>query len=197
MDLLDRFKEFDIILASQSPRRKTLMENAGVPFRVMARPTAEIFPAGLSPEQVVTCLCEQKAALFSKEIQTPGVIVVTADTIVVHHGIIINKPGGREDAIRMLAELSASTHEVYTGVCLSSADRKLLITDQSKVSFRSLSEEEIVYYVDNYAPYDKAGAYGIQEWIGFVGITGIEGSFHNVMGLPIQKVYLALQEMVL
>ena len=168
------------------------MEGAGIAFRVEARPTEEVFPEGLSPVEVVKHLCRQKAAEFSDVLKNPLAVVITADTIVVHRGRIINKPVDEADAIAMLTALSGSMHEVYTGVCLSRGSELHCLYDRSAVYFRHLTEEEICYYVEHYAPYDKAGAYGIQEWIGYVGIKGIEGSFHNVMGLPVHKVYEAL-----
>lgn len=196
MYCLERFAQFDIILASQSPRRKALMEGAGIPFRIMARPTAELYPDHLSPAAVVAHLCRQKISRFNDELKRPGVVVITADTIVVQHGKIINKPDGAEQAFEMLSELSGSTHEVYTGVCIRHGDDKRELCDHSLVTFRELAANEISYYIEHFAPFDKAGAYGIQEWIGYIGITGIQGSYHNVMGLPVHKVYEALKEML-
>ncbi|MFP4064901.1 MAG: Maf family nucleotide pyrophosphatase [Bacteroidales bacterium] len=196
MEQLDCLKKYDIILGSQSPRRKALMEGAGIPFRVEARPTKEVFPEGLSPVEVVKLLCRQKALEFSEELKNPLAVVITADTIVVHRGRIINKPVDEADAIAMLKGLSGSMHEVYTGVCICRGTEVHYIYDRSAVHFRHLTEQEICHYVEHYAPYDKAGAYGIQEWIGYVGINGIEGSYHNVMGLPVHKVYEALLGML-
>lgn len=196
MHCLEKFTQYDIILASQSPRRKALLEGAGIPFRILARPTAELFPEHLPPAGVVAHLCRQKISCFGDELKRPGVVVITADTIVVQRGKIINKPAGAEQAFDMLSELSGSTHEVYTGVCIRHGDDERVFCDHSLVTFRKLAAEEISYYIEHYAPYDKAGAYGIQEWIGYIGITGIQGSYHNVMGLPVHKVYEALKEML-
>ncbi len=196
MELLDCFKAFDIILASQSPRRHALMKAAGIPFRTMVRPTEEAVPPGMAPLDVVLHLCREKADCFPGEIKDPAVVLITADTIVVHRGEIINKPADAPDAIRMLGRLSGSTHEVYTGVCIRHGLREVLVHDHSFVTFRPLREEEIRHYVAHYAPYDKAGAYGIQDWIGYIGITAIRGSYHNVMGLPIHKVYEVLSDLL-
>lgn len=194
MDPLDCFHEFDIILASQSPRRKALMEAAGIPFRVLVKPTPETFHDGMSPLQVVTHLSKEKANCFRDELNNPRSVIITADTIVVHRGEIINKPLDETHAFRMLSRLSGSTHEVYTGVCLRHRDRELVFHDHSMVTFRELSDREIRHYISKYKPFDKAGAYGIQEWIGYIGILGIQGSYHNVMGLPVHLVYSHLRD---
>ncbi len=196
MKCLDCFGRYDIILGSQSPRRKLLMEGARIPFRVMARPVPEVFPGYLPPLEVVKYLCRQKAACFEQELKDPGKLVITADTIVVHKGDIINKPGDESEAFKMLTALSGSTHEVYTGVCMRKLDDERIFHDYSLVSFRELRSDEIRYYIDSCSPFDKAGAYGIQEWIGYIGISGIQGSYHNVMGLPVHKVYSELLDML-
>lgn len=195
MNFLLQLKKYDIILASQSPRRRALMEAAGIPFRSMVRPTPENFCNEMPPGEVVLDLCRKKSDVFRDMLKKSAVVIITADTIVVHRGEIINKPADADHAFRMLSGLSGSTHEVYTGVCIRHRQKEKVFTDHSLVTFRSLSEEEIRYYIDNYAPYDKAGAYGIQEWIGYVGITGIQGSYHNVMGLPVHLVYNSLKEL--
>jgi septum formation protein len=195
MNIFDRLKKYDIILASQSPRRKALMEAAGIPFRTMVRPTDEAFTNGMPPTEVVLHLCRKKANCFRDELKLPEVVIITADTIVVHEGKIINKPAGPDEAFEMLLTLSGSTHEVYTGVCIRHQDSERVFHDHSLVTFRALKEEEIRYYIKHYKPFDKAGAYGIQEWIGYVGITSIEGSYPNVMGMPVHKVYGCLYEM--
>ncbi len=196
MEFLKKLTHYDIILASQSPRRSALLSGAGIPFRTMVRPIAEEFTEEMPPPEVVLQLSREKANCFGDELLLPEVVIITADTIVVHQGRIINKPRGAGDAFGMLSDLSGSSHEVYTGVCIRHQDREMAFYDHSWVSFRHLSEEEIRYYIAQYAPYDKAGAYGIQEWIGYVGITGISGSYHNVMGLPVHKVYSALRELL-
>lgn len=196
MNLLQCFNQFDIILASQSPRRKALLENADIPFRVEVRPTPEIFSGNLAPVDVVRLLCREKARCFSEELKDNRVVVIAADTIVVHKGQIINKPEDAEHAFNMLSTLSGDTHEVYTGVCIRHRSEELVFYDHSLVTFREFTPDEIWYYVRNYAPFDKAGAYGIQDWIGTVGITKIEGSHHNVMGLPVHMLYTRLKEML-
>ncbi len=196
MEFFRKLKQYDIILASQSPRRKALMEATGIPFRTMVRPTAESFPDDLPPAEVVKYLCRAKAECFRDELLRPEVVLITADTIVVHKGGIINKPSGPDEAFGMLSRLSGSTHEVYTGVCIRNQKKEIVFYDHSLVTFRALKQEEIRYYIAQCAPWDKAGAYGIQEWIGYIGITSIEGSYPNVMGMPVHKVYLHLIEML-
>ncbi|MDR4989242.1 MAG: Maf family nucleotide pyrophosphatase [Bacteroidales bacterium] len=196
MEFFRKLKQYDIILASQSPRRRALMEAAGIPFRTMVKPTSEHFPEDLKPAEIVSYLCRAKADCFNEELKQPGVVLITADTIVVHGGEIINKPSGAEEAFSMLSRLSGSTHEVYTGVCIRTQQKEIVFHDHSLVTFRALTEEEIRYYIAQYAPWDKAGAYGIQEWIGYIGIESIEGSYPNVMGMPVHKVYLRLADLL-
>lgn len=183
-----------VILASQSPRRIELMQQAGLQFTVQFPcETDELYPPCLQREEIPLYLAHQKADAFLRTFGISGqTIVVTADTIVWINHQVLGKPAGRQEAIDMLATLSGNMHQVYTGVCLSTNSRKHTFFDESKVYFRKLHKDEISFYVDRYQPYDKAGAYGIQEWIGFVGIEKIEGSHYNVMGLPIQKLYCKL-----
>ncbi len=194
MDVLKRLKSYDIILASRSPRRKALLEGAGIPFRTMVRAIDETYPGEMEPDEVVKFLCRKKADQFADVLQKPAVVLITADTIVVHNEKIINKPKDASHAFDMLSVLSGSAHEVYTGVCIRHGKSENVFVDHSLVRFRDLAKEEIHYYIDSFAPYDKAGAYGIQEWIGYIGISGIEGSYHNVMGLPVHLVYASLTE---
>ncbi len=196
MKFFRKSKDYDIILASQSPRRRALMEAAGIPFRTLVRPISETFCGDLSPVEVVSYLCREKARQFEDLLNNPKTIIITADTIVVHKSRIINKPRNANEAFEMLSELSNSTHEVYTGVCIRNKNTEKVFHDHSLVTFRALAEEEIRYYIDNFAPYDKAGAYGIQEWIGYIGIDSIEGSYPNVMGMPVHKVYLYLNDII-
>ena len=196
MNFLKKLQQYDIILASQSPRRRALMEAADIPFRTLVRPTSETFPEDMEPVEVVKYLCKAKADCFADELKKPDAIVITADTIVVHVGKIINKPAGPEEAFDMISILADSTHDVFTGVCLRHRDREIVFYDHSSVTFRALNEEEIRYYIDKYKPFDKAGAYGIQEWIGYVGIESIEGSYPNVMGMPVHKVYTHLAGLI-
>ncbi|MDR1414750.1 MAG: Maf-like protein [Odoribacteraceae bacterium] len=184
-------RNYRLILASASPRRQQLMRDAGLPFEVRLKPVPELYPAALPPEEVPEYLARLKAKPFAGEL-LPDEMLITADTVVCINGKIIGKPGDREEAIAMLTELSGNRHLVVTGVCITTNARQLSFSAHTHVYFRDLREDEIRHYVDHYQPFDKAGAYGIQEWIGYTGIERIEGSFYNVMGLPIQKLYQAL-----
>jgi septum formation protein len=188
---MEQFSKFNIILASQSPRRQQLLSDIGIKFSVKALDVDESFPEGLSKEEIPVYLAELKAKAFLCELKEND-LVITADTIVWLDGEVLGKPGDRAEAIKMLQKLSNHEHQVVTGVCLSSKAKQKSFFTVSNVTFKELTDDEIEYYVDNYKPYDKAGAYGIQEWIGYIGITHIEGSFFNVMGLPIQKLYSEL-----
>ena len=176
-----------IVLASSSPRRQYLMKEAGFHFTTEKPEVDESFPENLPVEQVARYLAEKKAEYFRLTMKDE--IIVTADTVVILQGRIINKPEDRKEAIRMLSELSGETHLVMTGVCILSKEREESFDDTTEVSFQALKNTEIEFYVDNYKPYDKAGAYGAQDWIGMVAIQSIVGSYFNVMGLPIHKVY--------
>jgi len=180
-----------IVLASKSPRREELMRQVGFRFIVqVAGETDEQYPQELQREEIPLFLARLKADAFLQSFTIPDdTIVVTADTIVWLNGRVLGKPVDRTDAVEMLEALSDKMHHVYTGVCLTTNKNQRAFFDESKVFFGKLSHEEINFYVDRYQPYDKAGAYGIQEWIGYTGIERIEGSYHNVMGLPIQKLY--------
>jgi septum formation protein len=184
-------ERYRLILASASPRRQQLMREAGFTFEVRVKAVPEVYPADLAPEEVPAYLARLKAGAFAGEL-LPGEMLVTADTVVCIHGKIIGKPSGREEAIVMLEELSGNRHLVVTGVCVTTTDRQFAFDARTYVYFRRLREEEIAYYVDRYKPFDKAGAYGIQEWIGYTGIERVEGSYYNVMGLPVQKLYQVL-----
>lgn len=179
-----------LILASSSPRRQYLMREAGFTFTVEKPDVDEDFPASLPVEQVARYLALKKAEYFRQNIINQ--IIVTADTVVIHNNKILNKPAHKEEAIEMLSRLSGNTHYVMTGVCILSADKEESFDDTTEVTFKKLSIQEIEFYVDNYKPYDKAGAYGAQDWIGMIAIDHINGSYFNVMGLPIHKVYKTL-----
>lgn len=170
------------------------MQQAGLQFTVqLAGETDEVYPPELQREEIPLYLARLKADAFLRAVAISNdTVVVTADTIVWIDNRVLGKPSGREDAIRMLETLSGNMHQVYTGVCLTTNQKQGTFFSESKVFFRKLSREEITFYVDRFQPYDKAGAYGIQEWIGYVGIERVEGSFYNVMGLPIQKLYCEL-----
>ncbi|MDR1156120.1 MAG: Maf family nucleotide pyrophosphatase [Bacteroidales bacterium] len=187
-----------IILASKSPRRIDLMQQAGLQFTTqLAGETDEVYPPELQREEIPLYLARLKANTFLQAVTIPDdTVVVTADTIVWIDNRVLGKPSGREDAIHMLETLSENMHQVYTGVCLTTNRKQQAFSAESKVFFRKLTGEEITFYVDRCRPYDKAGAYGIQEWIGYVGIERIEGSYYNVMGLPIQKLYRELCDFI-
>jgi len=183
------FNDYTIILASKSPRRQYLLNELGIDFKIIAdSETDESYPPGLSKEEIPVYLAEKKAKHALTNIPDKT-LLITADTIVWLKGKVINKPAGYTPAIKMLEELSGEVHEVLTGVCLSTNMKRHSFYTSTLVYFASLSKEEIKYYVEQYHPYDKAGAYGIQEWIGYIGIERIEGSYFNVMGLPVQELY--------
>ncbi len=181
-----------IILASASPRRKQLLEWAEIPFDVFPSDADELIPEGMTIREIPLFLASQKSALVRKRVQ-PEKIVLAADTIVVLDQQVLGKPFDRSDAIRMLMLLSGRTHEVITGVSLTNSKKEILFSETTRVRFHPLDQTGIEHYVDQYRPYDKAGAYAIQEWIGVTGIQSIEGDFYNVMGLPVSRV---LQELL-
>lgn len=196
MLLHDKLKSFRLILASQSPRRRQLLSDAGIEYELAPRfECDEVFPDGLPAAEVAEYLSRLKSEAYPLQLEKND-ILLTADTVVVAGGEVLGKPVDRADAIAIINKLSGREHEVITGVTLRSAVRTKSFSSRSVVRFRALSQEEIEYYVDTYSPMDKAGAYGIQEWIGYVGIEGIEGSFYNVMGLPIQRVYCELDSFI-
>ncbi len=176
-----------LILASSSPRRQYLMKEAGFTFTVEKPDVEETFPSEMPVDQVAKYLAAKKAEYFRPDIHDE--IIVTADTVVILGNKILNKPQDRADAINMLTMLSGKTHLVVTGVCIVSKEKEESFDDTTEVTFKTLSKQEIEYYVDNYKPFDKAGAYGAQDWIGLVAIEKIVGSYFNVMGLPIHKVH--------
>lgn len=176
-----------LVLASSSPRRQYLMKEAGFTFTLEKPDVEETFPASLPVDQVARYLAEKKAEYFRPTMKDE--IIVTADTVVIINNTIINKPQDRDDAIGMLTLLSGKTHRVMTGVCIIAKEKEQTFDDTTEVTFQTLTPEEIAYYVDHHKPYDKAGAYGAQDWIGMVAIEKIVGSYFNVMGLPIHKVY--------
>jgi septum formation protein len=181
-----------IILASQSPRRKQLLEWAEVPFDVLVKETDESYPDGLSIEEIAIHIARNKAFAV-KDAVDKGIIILAADTMVVCDKRIINKPKDRADAISILQSLSGKIHQVITGVAIVTAEEERTFTEITEVEFHQLTTAQIEFYVDNYKPYDKAGAYAIQEWIGVVGIKRINGDFYNVMGLPVSRVVQTLK----
>lgn len=183
-----------IILASQSPRRKQLLEWAEIDFEVMVVPTDESYPDYLAIEEIPIHIARQKAFAVEQVIGKEK-IILAADTVVVLNNNIIGKPKDREDAIKILSNLSGKEHRVITGVVILNGLQQISFSDTTFVQFHQLTQEQITFYVDNYKPFDKAGAYAIQEWIGVVGIQSIKGDFYNVMGLPVSRVVQALKEM--
>lgn len=184
-----------IILASQSPRRKQLLEWAEVKFDVKVKATDESFPAGMPVQQVPIHIARNKSKAIAAEIQQDAsTVIIAADTVVVLGNDVINKPADRDEAINILSRLSGNKHQVITGVVITKGQKEISFSDTTSVWFHSLTRAEIEFYVDKYQPYDKAGAYAIQEWIGVVGIQRIDGDFYNVMGLPVSRVVQALKE---
>jgi len=183
-----------IILASQSPRRKQLLEWAEVPFQVVVKETDETFPPGLKPGATAIYIARKKAIAVQAEINS-NTIILAADTIVVLNERIIGKPKDREEAIDILSDLSGQKHVVITGVVIKKGEKEISFADSTDVQFHELRQEQIEFYVDKYRPYDKAGAYAIQEWIGVVGIKSVSGDFYNVMGLPVSRIVKELEKM--
>ncbi len=181
-----------IILASKSPRRSQLLREAGFEFEIKAREVDESYPENLPVDEVALWLAEKKAIACSDFLETEEQVLLAADSVVILDGVIYGKPTDYQDAVRILSKLSGRVHKVVTGVCLLSKAKKVVISDLAYVHFEPLTEEEIRYYLDQYAPFDKAGAYAIQEWIGLCKISKIEGTYTNIMGLPVEQVYRAL-----
>jgi len=192
----DRFNDFKITLASRSPRRQQLLRELGLNFDVVVREYEEIYPDGLDGEEIARYIAYQKASLFINEI-SDNEIIIAADTIVWCNNKVLGKPVDHEDAVAILKEISGNTHEVITGVSIRSQSKEITFSESTKVTFEAFTEEEIDFYVTNYKPYDKAGAYGIQEWIGIIACSHINGSYFNVVGLPVQRLYAELQRFIL
>jgi len=182
----------EFILASQSPRRKQLLEWAEIPFRIIVSDALEQYPTHLKPEEVPEYIAREKAGLVLQK-ALPHDVVIAADTVVVLDGEIIGKPANREEGIAILSRLSGRKHRVITGVVIGNSQRNVSFNDITEVEFHTLSSSQISFYIDKYQPYDKAGAYAIQEWIGVVGIKQIKGDFYNVMGLPVSRVVAELE----
>ncbi len=196
MLLHEKLRPYHLILASQSPRRRELLTGCGLDYELAAPyPCAEVYPADLPAREVPQYLSTLKSRHYPRPL-APRDILITADTVVIAGNRILGKPADRDDARRMLRTLSAATHTVITGVTLRTPQTLRPFSVRSSVTFRPLADEEIDFYLDRYRPYDKAGAYGIQEWIGYVAIESIDGSFYNVMGLPVQRLYVELGNLV-
>ncbi len=177
-----------IILGSKSPRRQELLAGIGIEFTIRTKNTDESFPADLNPLDVPIYIAKNKANALIEDLSEDE-IIICADTVVIVDNIILGKPNDEKDAIEMLQRLSGKAHSVTTGVVIASNLKTITFSTTTEVTFKDLSDEEILYYVSNYKPFDKAGSYGIQEWIGFIGVTSIKGSYFNVVGLPIHEVY--------
>ncbi len=187
-------KDYKIILASNSPRRKELLAGIDVQFEVrVIQDIDESYPADLPTKDIAEYISHKKAAVYQQQM-APDELIITADTIVVLGNEVMGKPHDEADARRMLRELSGRTHQVITGVTLTTIQKQVSFSVETDVTFKQLSDSEIDYYVSHYKPFDKAGAYGIQEWIGHIGVTALQGSYFNVMGLPVQRIYEALRQ---
>jgi septum formation protein len=191
--LNEKLKNHRIILASGSPRRQQFFKDLGLEFDIILKPVKEEYPTRLRHFEISNYLAQLKSFPFEKELQ-PKDILITSDTIVWHNEEALGKPRSKQEAFNMLKSMSNTTHEVITSVCFKTVSIEKTIHDITKVTFKELSDDEIWYYVHNFSPMDKAGAYGIQEWIGQIGVTNLEGSYFNVMGLPVHMVYQSLNE---
>ena len=194
--IIDDINKFRIILASRSPRRKELLKELGLNFEVAAMDWDEEYPSHLKAEEIALYLARAKARQFRNRIRD-NEIVITADTIVWSNNKVLDKPADKDDALKILKEISGKTHRVITGVCLLSKTMFTSFFSSTNVTFSELARDEIEFYIDSFRPYDKAGAYGIQEWIGLAACSHIEGSYFNVMGLPVEQVYNELKKFIL
>lgn len=193
--MLDNLKKYKVILASNSPRRKELLSGLGLEYEVKVMPGIdEAYPDTLPTEEVPVYIAREKAEAYRKSIAEDE-LIITADTVVCIDGEVLGKPADEAEAYAMLRKLAGRTHLVITGVCLTTAQFQKSFAAVTEVTFDQLTDEEISFYVEKYRPFDKAGAYGVQEWIGYVGVTGMNGSFYNVMGLPVQRLYQELKKL--
>jgi septum formation protein len=193
--LQEKLKGYKLILGSGSPRRKTFLEEMGLDFEVRPKSVEEVYPDHLQGKEISDYLAKLKASPFKAELQ-PNEIVITSDTVVWHKGIALAKAANSEEAFDMLKTLSGDWHEVITSVCFTTLDTQKTVNSTTPVKFMEFTEEEINFYINSCRPFDKAGAYGIQEWIGMIGISEIKGSYTNVVGLPTHLVYKTLMHMV-
>ena len=194
--LREKLKSYKIILASGSPRRQQFFNDLDIDFEIRLKEVEEIYPPHLQAEKITNYLAELKANAFEGELKSDE-IVITSDTIVWHKNYCLGKPKDEEDAFKMLQSLSNSTHEVITSVCFKTNSKIETFYEVTKVTFRELTDDAIRYYLTNYKPFDKAGSYAIQEWIGYVGISKIEGSYTNVVGMPMHLVYEKLMDLII
>ncbi len=193
--LQQKLKDYNIILASGSPRRQEFFKGLGIDFEIRLKPIVENFPDHLKREEISSYLAKLKSVPFNKELKDND-ILITSDTIVWHQDDALGKPMDEKQAFEMIQSMSGKTHEVMTSICFTTKNSQKTVHDITKVTFKEFSDEEIWYYIKNFHPLDKAGAYGIQEWIGQIGVTNIEGSYFNVMGLPVHLVYQTLIELI-
>lgn len=191
--LQEKLKDHHLILASASPRRQQFFRDLGLEFEIRLRPVEEIYSEELKGVEITNYLAELKAAAFKEEL-TQGDILVTSDTIVWHEGLALEKPKDPAQAFKMIKALSGKTHEVITSVCFTTLEKQRTVHAITRVTFSELEDDEVQFYIDNFRPFDKAGAYGIQEWIGLIGVEHLEGSYFNVVGLPTHLVYQTLRE---
>ena len=191
--ILPNLKQYKIVLCSNSPRRKELLKGLGLNFQTrIIDGIDESYDKSLPGEDIAKMISEKKAESY-KATMSSDELIITADTIVYVDGEVLGKPQDRNDAVRMLKMISGKCHDVITGVCLLTSNKRISFSVKTKVSFAQITDDEISFYIENYKPYDKAGAYGIQEWIGYIGVDSIQGSYFNVMGLPVQRLYSELK----
>jgi len=191
--MIQKLKNRRLILASKSPRRSELLKGLGLEFLIKTKEVEEDFPQEMDVEQVPQYLAKKKAAAFREELEEND-LIITADTVVIVGGEILNKPADKQEALQMLQKLSGNAHRVITGVCLMDLHKTVIFDDCTEVHFKPLDQEELLNYIEMFQPFDKAGAYGVQEWIGYVAVYKMIGSFYNVMGLPVHKIYEELKK---
>ena len=190
--LIEKLKNFTIILGSASPRRKQLLTELGIELNIKTTQKEEKYPENLDGAEIAEFLAKQKAEVISKEL-TGNYLLITADTIVIQNNEILHKPKDKDEAQRILQNLSGKSHKVISGVCIKSAKKEVVFSSETEVTFNKLSEDEIRFYIEKFKPFDKAGSYGIQQWIGYIGIEKIKGSYNNVVGLPTAELYQKLK----
>jgi septum formation protein len=190
--LIEKLKKYNIILGSASPRRKQLLAECGIEFSVKTTNKKEIYPPKLKGKKIAEFLARQKASIISKKLSTND-LLITADTIVMKNNHVLHKPKNKSDAKRILQRISAGTHKVISGVCIKTYSKEIVLSSLTEVTFKQLSDDEINYYIKKFKPFDKSGSYGIQEWIGCIGIEKINGSYNNVVGLPTSQLYQKLK----
>lgn len=195
MLLPDKLKNYSVVLVSQSPRRRELLKGLEIDFQCTSVDTDESYPASLKDGEIPMYIAEQKADAYLPQMED-NTLAITADTVVLINGSVLGKPKSRQEAVDMLHTLSGNAHQVITGVCIFTKDKRKTFSVLTDVRFSTLTDAEIEHYIDTYKPFDKAGSYGVQEWIGYVGIEKITGSYFNVMGLPVQRLYKELNQFI-